>query len=195
MSVDAMDRRTSLLRLAVGAGIAVACGDPGTLVHAGGRGDESDAELVTSWLETVSGLVQRSPGYSPPVASRVFAYVGVTMYEALAPASRDHRSLAGQLEGLRHVPAGHGYGRSVAWPLVANHAVAGMVRHLFPDAPPAERQRHRSSRGLVHSPHRTVVLGAVAAPFRRARRARDRRHRGVGSPRRRARCTPPQRPA
>ena len=139
MSEDGLNRRAAL-RFAAGVGITAASGGLGTIAYAD-RGDETDdAELVTTWLETVLGLVQRTPGYSPPVASRVFGYVGVTMYEALWPAWRDHQSLAGQLDGLRRPPAGRGHSRSVAWPLVANHAVAGIVRHLFPDAAPMERQ-------------------------------------------------------
>ena len=51
----------------------------------------------TSWsLE----LVRHTPTYSPPVASRSFAYLGVTAFEAVATGSSEMQSLAGQLNGL-----------------------------------------------------------------------------------------------
>ena len=42
--------------------------------------------------------------FSPPQASRVYAYASVAAYEALAPGRPDYRSLAGQLNGLEPVP-------------------------------------------------------------------------------------------
>ena len=44
------------------------------------------------------------PTYSPPVASRSFAYLGVTSFEALANGESDLKSLAGQLNGLSPLP-------------------------------------------------------------------------------------------
>ena len=46
--------------------------------------------------------------FSPPQASRVYAYASVAAYEALAPTRPDLRSLAGQLNGLGAPPAPEG---------------------------------------------------------------------------------------
>ena len=52
----------------------------------------------------VLNLVRHTATYSPPVASRAFAYFGVIGYEAIASGRSDMASLAGQLNGLAPLP-------------------------------------------------------------------------------------------
>ena len=42
--------------------------------------------------------------FSPPVASRIYAYTSISAYEILALQDSSYRSLAGQLEGLEKIP-------------------------------------------------------------------------------------------
>lgn len=64
------------------------------------------AELVMDqWYRLVLELVRHTAIYSPPVASRAFAYLGVTAFEALATPERRMISLTGQLQGLTALPA------------------------------------------------------------------------------------------
>ena len=42
--------------------------------------------------------------YSPPVASRIYAYVSVAAYEAAIPSNKNYNSFAGQLHGLNAMP-------------------------------------------------------------------------------------------
>lgn len=42
--------------------------------------------------------------FSPPVASRIYAYPSIAAYEAMAPSNPGFVSMAGQLEGLSEVP-------------------------------------------------------------------------------------------
>jgi hypothetical protein len=49
-------------------------------------------------------LVRHTPTYSPPVASRALAYLGVIAYEATASGRRDLGTLAGQVNGLAALP-------------------------------------------------------------------------------------------
>lgn len=53
----------------------------------------------------VLDLVRHTATYSPPVASRAFAYFGVIAYEATASGRTDLVTLAGQLNGLGALPA------------------------------------------------------------------------------------------
>ncbi len=62
-------------------------------------------EVLQTWYKLILELVRHTPTYSPPVASRSFAYVGVTAFEAVASGSPDMVTLAGQLNGLDPVPA------------------------------------------------------------------------------------------
>jgi len=97
-----------------------------------------DADVATTWLDLSLELVKGTPGYTPPVASRAFAFIGVTLYEALLPGMPDNRSLTGLVNGLPRLP-GAGPDFVYHWPAVANSAMAAIHRSLFPTAPPADR--------------------------------------------------------
>jgi hypothetical protein len=108
--LDAADRR--LTRRTLIAGAAAAAGStfaadafPSRLLAAPAWPSASayTAEVPLRWFDLALELVRTTPGFSPPVASRVFGYAGVPLYEALVPAMPGRRSLAGQprLGGLR----------------------------------------------------------------------------------------------
>ena len=59
--------------------------------------------------------------FSPPQASRVYAYTSIAAYEALAPGRRGYQSLAGQLNGLEPVPQPE-QGETYSLPLASLHA-------------------------------------------------------------------------
>jgi hypothetical protein len=59
-----------------------------------------DHAVAKSWMDLAYTLVKTQPGHSPPVASRVYAYTGVTLYESIVHGAPEHRSLVGQLNGL-----------------------------------------------------------------------------------------------
>jgi hypothetical protein len=90
-----------------------------------------DAEVPTAWFDLALRLVRTTAGFSPPVASRAFAYAGITLYEAMVPGMSGYRSLEGQLPGLVGLPAGHA---GLHWPAVANAALGTILRQLFPTA-------------------------------------------------------------
>lgn len=91
------------------------------------------AEVAIAWLDLQLELVQQTPGFSPPVASRAFGYTGVTLYESIVPGMPDYQSLAGQLNELTELPQPV-EGITYHWPTVANSALATITRHLFPTA-------------------------------------------------------------
>ena len=127
-------------RLLVRAGAAAAVLAAGPLVprarpssRAFPAASQFDAEVATAWLDHMLGLVAGTPGFSPPVASRAFAYTGIALYEALVPGMAGFRSLAGSLPGLAELPA-QGLNAAYHWPSVANAAVPAILRRLFPTA-------------------------------------------------------------
>lgn len=93
------------------------------------RPEDFNAAVPTAWFDLSRALIRTTPGFTPPVASRALAYVGVALYEAVVPGSRRYRSLQRVLPGLR---VGHRTGEHLHWPTVANSALASMVRLLFP---------------------------------------------------------------
>lgn len=60
--------------------------------------------VLLNWYKLVLELVRHTATYTPPVASRAFAYLGVTAYEVLASGQKGYQSLAGQLNGLTSLP-------------------------------------------------------------------------------------------
>lgn len=78
----------------------------------------------------VLNLVRHTATYSPPVASRAFAYFGVIGYEAIASGRADMTSLAGQLNGLGALPkrdSGATYDDAV----VLDAALSSATRRFF----------------------------------------------------------------
>lgn len=60
--------------------------------------------------------------FSPPVASRIYAYSTISAYEALVPDHPEYNSLVGQLNGLESVPQPEA-GKTYCYPLAATKAM------------------------------------------------------------------------
>jgi hypothetical protein len=61
--------------------------------------------VVHDWYRLILELVRHTATYSPPVASRAFAYVGISLFEALAARPESAlRSLTGQVKTLPATP-------------------------------------------------------------------------------------------
>ena len=76
-----------------------ACADPESAPS-----QADDPELYRGAVQRVTDVMTHDI-FSPPQASRVYAYVTVAGYEALAPTRPDLASLAGQLTGFQAPPA------------------------------------------------------------------------------------------
>lgn len=63
-----------------------------------------EREVVTTWYRLILELVRHTATYSPPVASRAFAYIGVAAHEALATGNAALVSLAGQVNAFTAPP-------------------------------------------------------------------------------------------
>jgi PAP2 superfamily len=87
-----------------------------------------------TWYGLVLELVRHTPTYSPPVASRAFAYLGVTTYEVEAAQTGKLVTMAGQLNGLTAVPAMPSDAIDPA--LVLHAALADSVLNFFGNTGP-----------------------------------------------------------
>ncbi|TNC64245.1 vanadium-dependent haloperoxidase [Rubellimicrobium roseum] len=98
-------------------------------------------------------LARHTPTYSPPVASRTFAYLYVVAHEATAGGSGQLRSLAGQLNGLRPVPgrgAGLDYDDGVALQAALGTALAELFANTGPTGQRAlDRMADRLGQGVA----------------------------------------------
>ncbi len=93
--------------------------------------DQYDAEVPTAWFELALDLVRTTAGYSPPVASRAFAYAGIALYESVVPGMDGFRSFADVRADFPELPHG-GKNATYDWSLVANAALAASLRSLVP---------------------------------------------------------------
>ena len=104
-----------------------------TMSHA----DEA-GPVMRQWYKLVLELVRHTPTYSPPVASRAFAYLGVTGYEVVVSGTPGLTTLAGQLNGLAPLPVRPRmvYDEGV----VMQAAMAATVRSFFGNTGPSGQQ-------------------------------------------------------
>lgn len=91
------------------------------------------AAVATEWFQLALLITQQTPGFSPPVASRALAYLGLTLYESVTPGMPQNISLAGQLNELSSLPWAQP-DEPLHWPTVANAAMATMSRMMFSNA-------------------------------------------------------------
>jgi hypothetical protein len=91
------------------------------------------ANVAIEWFDLATRVAQLTPGNSPPVTSRSFAYLAVALHEAVVPGMPGHRALAGQLNELQSLPAVQP-DEALHWPTVAHAALATMTRMMFPNA-------------------------------------------------------------
>lgn len=68
--------------------------------------------------------------FSPPVASRIYAYANIAAYEALVPSSSENESLAGQLNGLKPLPQPEA-GQEYCYPLASIEAMMAVGKALL----------------------------------------------------------------
>ncbi len=93
------------------------------------------AQVLATWYHLALELVRHTPTYTPPVASRTLAYMGVAAFEALASGDARLHSLVGQLNGLTALPdraAGQGYDTAV----ILNAVMDGLIHDLFSNTGP-----------------------------------------------------------
>ncbi len=92
-------------------------------------------QVLRTWYKVALELTRHTATYSPPVASRTLAYLGVTAFEAAAGGAGGLNSLAGQLNALQAVPL-RGAGEKYDEAAVLNAALETAVRGFFSNTGP-----------------------------------------------------------
>ena len=121
------------------------------LVHADTARGSSASMVLRNWFKLVLELVRHTATYSPPVASRSFAYLGITAHEVMATSNPLLRSLAGQVTALAPlpdaaIPASHDPA------ITLNAALSKAVRHFFGNTGPSgQRAMDRMQARLTES--------------------------------------------
>jgi PAP2 superfamily len=120
-----------------------------TTASACGAPAPADPQMVSALMHRLYGAV-RVERLSPPVASRLFAYSGIALYEGMAAANPKLESLSGRLNGLTALPRDTS-GRHDE-ELVALAAERTVLDTLFREALPTTRASlHQLGDSLVAS--------------------------------------------
>ena len=85
-------------------------------------------ELVHRGIRRITDII-RHDIFSPPVASRIYAYSAVAAYEALIPGYPEYQSLSGQLNEFGECPKPQA-DKEYCYPLASVHALMRVGKHL-----------------------------------------------------------------
>ena len=91
-------------------------------------------DVAVAWMNMQLRLTRGTMGFNSIVANRSFAYVGLSLYESIAPGIPGYQSIASQLSGSLTLPAKE-YGKDYYWPASANAALAYISKNLFANTP------------------------------------------------------------
>jgi hypothetical protein len=96
--------------------------------------DTFPSTLVTDWIDLQLLYAKESPGFTPPIVSRAFAYCGLAVYESVVYGTNHGKSMVGQLTDLNYLPTPDA-SLEYHWALSANAAAARITARLFENAP------------------------------------------------------------
>lgn len=88
-------------------------------------------DVPNAYYDLSRAFTIRTGGFTPPVQARAYGYMGLALYEALVSGMPDNQSIASQLNGIGALP--QAVGIPYNWPLVANAALAEVMRGLWGD--------------------------------------------------------------
>ena len=90
------------------------------------------ASIATGWMEQFRHAVT-TEHITPPLASRIYAYAGIAVYEAVLPGMPQDRSLAGQVPLLQAIPTPASTS-NLQYEITVNEAMYGVAKALFANA-------------------------------------------------------------
>ncbi len=128
------------------------------------RDDVAEKVLVT-WVHLALELVRHTPTYTPPVASRTLAYLGVAAFEALASGDKGLRSLVGQLNGLTALPD-RAPGQTYDSGVILNAVMDALIHDFFSNTGPTGQHALQTLTGRLADQSASGVAADVVAASR-----------------------------
>ena len=117
--------------------------------------------VLARWYKLVLELVRHTATQTPPVASRAFAYLGITAHEVVAGTGAS-LTLAGQVNGLTPAPACDP-AQTYALPAMLHGAMAQAVAELFANTGPTGQRAMASMAAKLGDRVAAGVDGATLA--------------------------------
>ena len=112
--------------------------------------DQYDSSVPNHYFDFSLKLVKETPGFTPPVVSRAFGFMGLTLYEAVVPGINNYSSTKGLIYELTDVTETD-KGAVYHWPTVANNAMATIIDSLFKTMTPANKDSLNKIRDYYNS--------------------------------------------
>lgn len=112
------------------------------------------SSVAIDWMNAFREAV-KNEGKNPPQASRIYAYAGIGLYEAVVPGMSNYKSLAGQIDGLQSVPK-PSMGQ-IDMRLTANEALYEISSYIFGTLKPADKR-------LFDSLHNAYLSNIASTP-------------------------------
>ena len=91
--------------------------------------EAADSEFVHRSMKKITDVIVHDI-FSPPTASRIYAYTSIAGYEAMLSADSSYQSLAGQLTGFQAVPQPK-EGGEICYSLASVHAMLTVGKTLI----------------------------------------------------------------
>jgi hypothetical protein len=100
------------------------------------------SKVATDWMSLSLQLTKETPGYTSPIASRAFAYLGIGIYETVVLGMDGQQSLQGKISGLstQSLPVIY-EGGEVNWSLAVNESMYYLFNQFYRNAPPAGKKK------------------------------------------------------
>lgn len=92
---------------------------------------EYSSEVVLSWVDLTLKLTEETPGYTPPVAARVYGYSGLALYESVRPGMQGYVSMEGQVSAFPIGAIPSVQDAEYHWGAVANATLAAFLKDCF----------------------------------------------------------------
>lgn len=127
--------------------------------------DDVAVNVLATWYKLALELVRHTATYTPPVASRTLAYLGIGAFEALASGDAGLRSLVGQLHGLTALPA-RAPGQAYDTAVILNVVMDVLVHDLFSNTGPTGQHAMETLTGRLTQQSAAGVDAAVVKASR-----------------------------
>lgn len=98
-------------------------------------------QVANDWIALGVQLTPDMPGYTPPIAARTFAYLGLGLFETVAMGIDGKPTMQGRLNGLSSHSLPILYeGGEVSWSLAVNECMFVLFNKFYRNATPASKQ-------------------------------------------------------
>ncbi len=96
---------------------------------------EYSSEVAIEWINLERFLVRTTPGFTAPVAARVYAYTSLALYESVVAGIPENKSYSGLINGYQRtgIPVLE-TSASYNWELVVNACMSSVMKQFFKTA-------------------------------------------------------------